>query len=128
MRIFDLHAALGVVRIFVDSSFWPFVFLILYFLFVHFSLHKTVVSRSGYPADKTFDISVDGHTLVKVKKGGWADRHTDLGNYIGYQIVKINSMDTDNFDELVEAKRSLIVGQEVVFTVSDGDNDDLVVR
>ena len=55
--------------------------------------------------------------LVGVNKNGWAYKHTNLSDYIGWKFTKVNSYDIENKSGWDNVKCSLQPGEIIMFTL-----------
>ena len=89
--------------------------------------HTKVASTKGYSKEQSWGIVFFKDTLVikKVDKGGWIDKCTDLEQYIGWRIVKLNSKKVTDLKDLATVKKS-VSGMEkpVIFTLQKSKSKD----
>ena len=88
-----------------------------------------VVSTLGYPGFEN-----DGYFLAPLLPGGdsqlcqglvlawikpdsWAEKNTDLGNYIGWRILKVNNISVANLPELNAVEKTLSPHHLVEYTL-----------
>ena len=62
-------------------------------------------------------VPVDKGILKSLQKGGFADRYTNLHDYIRWRLVKFNDHGFENTEEFYEAVKSLKAGEPVSFTL-----------
>lgn len=82
-------------------------------------LEEVVEAKQGFPETRMFNFSRIGNstTLSVVTKGGWAEEHTNLQEFIGWDFVKINSEDVATIEEFNRVKAALNPGDPVTFTM-----------
>ena len=63
-----------------------------------------------------FGISLDeDYRLLGFAKNGWADRYTNLREYIGWKLIKINEVDTTAFATMKKVPWK--AGDQMTFTL-----------
>lgn len=65
----------------------------------------------------SWGIIFNGFHLETVIPGYWAADHTNLADFIGYTIVKVDDFDVSSREELHVAKEQLAGKEDVVFTL-----------
>ena len=95
------------------------VSLVSCFVFVQ-PLTVEVKAAAGYPEDGNFGIQYYRSNLeiCEVYPGKWADQNTNLQDYVGYCITKINGTDMSDGEQFNAFKRKCEPGEPLVFTLA----------
>ena len=74
-------------------------------------------ARQGFPENGVFGICFGNLILAEVAPSSWADLYTNIGAFIGWQMVKLNGQEIKTDQDFCDVKATLEPGQEIVFSL-----------